>query len=67
MTDDDIMTAQEVADWLKVSDSWVRDHALGRRQPRIPSIRVGTRRGLLRFRRSEIEIFLQDNSRNGAR
>lgn len=64
---DEILTAKELARELKVSECWVRDHALGRRLPLVPSIRLGGRRGLLRFRRSEIEIFLKDNARNGDR
>jgi hypothetical protein len=56
--DDELLTSKEIAAWLKVSECWVRDHALGRRQPRLPSIRLGGERGLLRFRRRDILHFL---------
>ena len=45
----------EVADWLCVSPSWVRDHASGRRRPKLPSVKLGKS---LRFRASEVEEFI---------
>ena len=64
---DEILTAKELASQLKVSEEWVRDHALGRRLPLVPSIKLGGPRGLLRFRQSQIDKFLKDNQRNGDR
>ena len=32
-----LLTVPEVARWLAVSPSWVRDHAMGRRRPVLPS------------------------------
>lgn len=64
---DDLLTAKELATWLKVSNCWVKDHAMGRRQPFLPSIRIGGKRGLLRFRRSDIMVFLKDNEREDGR
>jgi excisionase family DNA binding protein len=36
-----LLTVTEVARWLAVSPSWVRDHATGRRRPTLPSVRLG--------------------------
>jgi excisionase family DNA binding protein len=49
-----LLTAQDVAERLGVSERWVRDHAT-RRSPRIPVVRLGP---LLRFRAEDIEDFL---------
>jgi hypothetical protein len=57
-----LLTSKEVAVRLVVSEAWVRDHASGRRSPRLPCIVLG---GLLRFRASDIEEFLSSNERNG--
>jgi len=59
-----LLTAQDVACELCVSVSWVRDHAIGRRQPALPAIRMG---GILRFRRSDIDTFLELHTRNQVR
>ena len=69
MTKDDsnggeLMTPKQLAEELAVSEAWIRDHVSGRRQPPLPHIRLGERRALVRFRRSEIEAFLKCNSRN---
>jgi excisionase family DNA binding protein len=53
-----LLTPQEVARRLGVSERWVRDHAT-RRFPRIPAVKLGP---LLRFRSSDIENFLIENS-----
>lgn len=63
---DELMTSEQLAEELAVSTGWIRDHVSGRRKPLLPHIHLGDRRGMLRFRRSEIEAFLKDNSRNGA-
>src|SRR5215470_3157491 len=52
-----LLTPQEVATRLGVSQRWVRDHAT-RRSPRIPAVKLGP---LLRFRLSDIEDFLIAN------
>jgi excisionase family DNA binding protein len=49
-----LLTAQDVAERLGVSERWVRDHAT-RRTPRIPVVKLGP---LLRFRAEDIEKFL---------
>jgi hypothetical protein len=59
-----LLTSQDVACEFCVSVSWVRDHAIGRRQPALPAIRMG---GILRFRRSDIDTFLKLHTRNQVR
>ena len=56
--DSRLLTPQEVANRLGVSERWVRDHA-SRRSPRIPAVRLGP---LVRFRSSDIEDFLNQNT-----
>ena len=51
-----LLSPQEVADRLGVSERWVRDHAT-RRSPRIRAVKLGP---LLRFRRSDVEDFLSN-------
>lgn len=55
-----LWTVDEVAEFLQMSGDWVRDHAT-RRQPRIPSIRLGGRRAVLRFRPQDVRQFVDDN------
>ena len=52
-----LLTAQDVAERLGVSERWVRDHAT-RRHPRIPVVKLGP---LLRFRREDIEHFFNSH------
>ena len=52
-----LLTASEVAEWLNVSSGWVRDHATGRRQPVLPSIKLGKS---LRFDESEVSQWLKE-------
>jgi predicted DNA-binding transcriptional regulator AlpA len=59
----ELLTPKRVARELAVSEAWVRDHTSGRRHPYLPHIRLGDRRGQLRFRRSDIDAFLQLNAR----
>jgi|HubBroStandDraft_6_1064221.scaffolds.fasta_scaffold163532_2 hypothetical protein len=55
-----LWTLDEVAEFLQMSKDWVRDHAT-RRQPRIPSIRLGGRRAVLRFRPADIKRFVNEH------
>lgn len=55
-----LLSLDEVAATLGVSKAWVRDHAT-RRNPRIPVVRFGDRRAVLRFRPQDIEQFIADN------
>ena len=53
-----LLTAKDLARELGVSEAWVRDHVTGRRAPALPVIRLGDRKAVLRFRRSDIDRFL---------
>jgi len=64
-TSDPLLTPEQVADRLGVSVDWVRDHS-SRKNPRLPVIRLGCgqgRKGLLRYRASEIERFIAELER----
>jgi predicted DNA-binding transcriptional regulator AlpA len=52
-----LLSLCEVAARLGVSRAWVRDHAT-RRNPRIPVVRLGGKRAILRFRPQDIENFI---------
>jgi excisionase family DNA binding protein len=54
-----LLTINEVAAWLGVSKGWVYDHAT-RKRPFLPCVRFGE---LTRFRRGEIERFIQEHVR----
>src|SRR5216684_6150112 len=59
---DPLWTPEQVAQRLNVSPDWVRDHS-SRKEPRLPVIRLGGgpgRAGLLRYRASHIEKFIED-------
>jgi predicted DNA-binding transcriptional regulator AlpA len=52
-----LLTLDRVAELLGVSKAWVRDHAT-RRNPRLPVVRLGGKRAILRFRPQDIENFI---------
>lgn len=52
-----LLSLDDVARMLGVSKAWVRDHAT-RRSPRIPVVRFGDRRAVLRFRPMDVENFI---------
>jgi predicted DNA-binding transcriptional regulator AlpA len=52
-----LLTLDAVSELLGVSKAWVRDHAT-RRNPRIPVVRLGGKRAVLRFRPQDIENFI---------
>ena len=59
---DPLWTPEQVAERLNVSPDWVRDHS-SRKEPRLPVIRLGGgpgRAGLLRYRASKIEEFIEE-------
>ena len=59
MNIDALLTSTELAKELHVSESWVRDHAHGRRRPVLPSINLGTKRKpAYRFDRRVIQEWL---------
>jgi predicted DNA-binding transcriptional regulator AlpA len=55
-----LLTMNDVASMLAVSKAWVRDHAT-RRNPRIPVVRFGGRRAVLRFRREDVTRFISEH------
>ena len=57
---DPLLTAEEVAAKLNVSTDWVWDHS-SRKLPYLPVIRMSD--GVLRYRASGIEEFLQERER----
>jgi hypothetical protein len=67
-TNDLLLTPEQVAERLNVSVDWVRDHS-SRKTPRLPVIRLGGgpgRKGLLRYRASEVEKFILELERMSA-
>ena len=60
-----LLDISAVAEWLGVSKGWVRDHALGRRQPRLCTIKLGPTKGkgLWKFREEDVHQFIQDQRR----
>lgn len=44
-TKDRLLSVSEVAEWLGVSSAWVRDHAQGRRLPKLPAVKLGEENG----------------------
>jgi predicted DNA-binding transcriptional regulator AlpA len=57
-----LLNAREVAARLGVSERWVRDHTT-RRFPKIRAVKLGT---LIRYRRVDVEVFMEslDTSRS---
>ena len=55
-----LLTLEDVAIALGVSRDWVRDHAT-RRNPRIPVVRLGAKRAVLRFRQQDLDKFIADH------
>jgi hypothetical protein len=55
-----LLSLGDVAELLQVSKAWVRDHCT-RRSPRIPVVRFGRKRAVLRFRREDINQFICEN------
>jgi len=54
--DERLLNARQVADKLGVSERWVRDHTT-RRNPRIRAIKMGM---LVRYRRADVDLFMQE-------
>ena len=66
---DPLLTPEQVAERLNVSPDWVRDHS-SRKSPRLPVIRLGGgpgRAGLLRYKGSDIEKFIEEMARRSER
>jgi excisionase family DNA binding protein len=54
-----LLTVRQVAEWLNVSPSWVRDHATHRRRPALPSLKLGRS---LRFREDQLAEWIRQLS-----
>ena len=54
---DKLLDVFAVAELLAVSPDWVRSHANGSRQPALRCVSLGK---LLRFRRADVEAFLEN-------
>jgi hypothetical protein len=59
-----LLNLDEVALQLGVSKAWVRDHAT-RRNPRLPVVRFGDKRAVLRFRPQDVEKFINSHLLSG--
>jgi predicted DNA-binding transcriptional regulator AlpA len=57
---EELLSAAEVAQWLRVSRAWVFEHANGRRRPRLPSVKLGKS---VRFRPVEVDAFIRECER----
>ena len=51
-----LMTVAEVAEYLRVSESWVRSHASGASKPKLPCLKLGS---AVRFRQDTLDSFLE--------
>ncbi len=60
-----LLDVSDVAEWLGVSKGWVRDHAAGRRQPRLRAIKLGPSKGkgLWKFREDDVSEFVEAQCR----
>lgn len=58
---DALLTAEEVAERLRVSKDWVWDHS-SRKAPYLPVIRMSD--GVLRYRSSEVDQFVNERERH---
>jgi len=57
-----LLTISDVAAWLCVRKGWVYDHTT-RKQSLLPCIRLGE---MTRFRRADIERFIEEHGRGAA-
>jgi excisionase family DNA binding protein len=58
-----LLTIADVSAWLGVSKAWVYDHTT-RKRPLLPCIRLGE---MTRFRREDIERFIEEHTSGGSR
>jgi len=58
--DEPFIKKSDVAAMSGFSETWVHDHAVGRKLPILPSYRLGNR---LRFKRSEVLAYLNANAK----
>jgi hypothetical protein len=65
----DIMTADEVAEYLRQTKRWVYEHASKRRRPYLPRLKYGedgVKRAPVRFRREDVLRFVEEWSGKSA-
>ena len=55
-----LLTVEDVSALLQVSESWVRDHASGRRKPYLKSLKMGKVR---RFEEHTVAEFIRELSK----
>jgi len=60
---DELLTVEDVAQWLKVPKSWVYERTRGRGADRLPVVRLGK---YVRFRPEAIQEFLAQSQRTDA-
>jgi excisionase family DNA binding protein len=56
-----LMTVAEVAKMLNMSAAWIRQHSDGQRQPRIPSLKMGSKS--VRFSRPAVVAWVKTMER----
>ena len=56
-----LMTVKDVAVLLNMSTAWIRQHSNGQRQPRIPSLKMGSKS--VRFSRPTVEEWVKTMER----
>jgi hypothetical protein len=59
-TIDHLLTVEQVAGMLGVSEAWVRQHSNGMRRPAIPSVKLGK---CVRFGRESVLEFIKSMER----
>lgn len=57
MSEEKLLTVEEVAAWLRVKPSWVRAHANGNRRPQIRSVKLGAH---VRFRAEDVQHLIDE-------
>jgi excisionase family DNA binding protein len=61
-SDEDLLTVREVAEILRVPNSWVYERTRRRSRDRIPGFRLGK---YWRFRLSDIKAWVEENRHDG--
>jgi excisionase family DNA binding protein len=58
-TFDPLLTVEQVAEWLAVSHSYIRQHVSGKNRPFLPGIKIGQE---WRFEKSAIEQWIREQA-----
>ncbi len=59
---DELLTVDEVAEWLKVPPSWIYERTRRRGDGRLPCIKLGK---YLRFEETAVKVYLERQRRSG--